>query len=198
MSGVQELDARAVAASVAVVEAVGPGQLELPTPCGDWTLGRLLAHMAGQHHGFAAAARGEDTDLTIWADRPVGDQPAAVYRASAAEVVGAFAEEGVLERAFWLPEVHPRLRFPAPTAIGFHLLDYVLHTWDVAAALGTSAEFDAELLDAALAVAAKVPEGPSRLVPGAAFGPGVPLPAEASPLDRLIASSGRSPAWPKR
>jgi uncharacterized protein (TIGR03086 family) len=200
--GVVELDARAVAVSVAVVGGVGPGRLGLATPCGGWTLGRLLAHMTGQHYGFAAAARGEGADVSVWSDRPVDGAPAAGYAGAAAEAVAAFAGPGVLEREFWLPEVHPRVRFPGPAAVGFHLLDCVVHAWDVAAALGTPAglggDLGGELVDAALAVAVRVPRGAARLVPGAAFGPVVALPAGASRLEQVLALCGRSPRWPER
>ncbi|HEY6297947.1 MAG TPA: maleylpyruvate isomerase N-terminal domain-containing protein, partial [Streptosporangiaceae bacterium] len=57
------LDARAVQASVAVVSKAGPADLARPTPCGDWTLGQLLAHMTEQHDTFAAAAAGNGADL---------------------------------------------------------------------------------------------------------------------------------------
>lgn len=195
MTGLVELDARAVAESVRVVSGVGRGQLDLPTPCAGWTLERLLAHMAGQHAGFAAAASGEDTELPAWADRPVGDDPGGAYARAADEALTAFAAPGVLERTFLLPEVHPALRFPATTAIGFHLLDYAVHAWDVAAALGTSVDLDPDVLDAALAVASQVPVGDYRTAPGAPFAPPVPLPADAPPLHRLLASTGRSPHW---
>jgi uncharacterized protein (TIGR03086 family) len=197
MTDVLEIDRRAVAASVDIVGAVDAGSLHLPTPCEGWTLGRLLGHMAGQHHGFAAAARGEGADLSVWADRPVGDDPAGDYAKAADEVVTAFAEEGVLERRFRLPEVHPQAAFPAATAIGFHLLDYVVHGWDVARALGTVPRFDPDLIEAALAVAARVPDGPTRLEPGAAFRPAVPVPNGTSRLDLLLSSLGRSPLWPR-
>jgi hypothetical protein len=36
--------------------------------------------------------------VTVWADRPVGANPAGVFAASAAAVAAAFAEDGVLER----------------------------------------------------------------------------------------------------
>jgi hypothetical protein len=48
--GIVSLDARAVQASVTVVSTAGPADLARPTPCGDWTLGQLLAHMAVQHN----------------------------------------------------------------------------------------------------------------------------------------------------
>lgn len=195
MTGVVELDARAVAESVRVAGAVKPGQWELPTPCPDWNLGELLAHMAGQHAGFAAALRGEDAGLAAFAPLPLGDDPAASYAATADAALAAFAAPGVLERTVLLPEIHPTLRFPARTAIGFHLLDYVVHAWDVAVSIGTPVDLDPEILSAALSVAEQVPQGVSRTAPGAAFGPVLPTPDGASVLDRVLTLSGRTPSW---
>jgi uncharacterized protein (TIGR03086 family) len=229
MSTVVDLDARAVAESVRVVRAAGDAGPEglglglrlglgLATPCADWDLGQLLEHMAGQHAGFAAAARGRDTGLAAWAPLPLGDDPVDAYRRAADDVLAAFAEPGVLERTMLLPEIHPRLRFPAATAIGFHLLDYVVHAWDVAAASGTAVDFGPEVLTAALAVAERVPAGAARTEPGAAFGPvldlggtvdmgggtassggaggdGTGSGGAAGVLDRVLALTGRSPGW---
>ncbi len=102
---IRELNRRAVAATVGIVGKVRNDQLGLPTPCEQWTLRQLLAHMNGQHHGFAAAARGETSDLSVWADRPVGDDLHAAYAAAAADVTTAFAKDGMLERRLWLPEI---------------------------------------------------------------------------------------------
>ena len=188
-------DRRAVEAGVALVATVEPGQLGLATPCAGWNLGRLLAHMAGQHRGFAAAARGDGADLAVWADRPVGDDPAGGYAKAADEVLAAFAAPGALERRWALPEVHPTFAFPGTTALGFHLLDYVVHAWDVARSLGTPVEFDDEVLAVALAVAERVPNGPERLAPGAAFRPALAAGEAAGPLERILAATGRTPAW---
>ncbi|MDI5961248.1 TIGR03086 family metal-binding protein [Streptantibioticus silvisoli] len=194
MTGLVDLDRRAVEAGVQLVAAV-TGDLARPTPCAGWTLGRLLAHMAGQHRGFAAAARGGGADLAVWADLPVDGDPAQGYAKAAAEALTAFAEPGAPERRWALPEVHPTFGFPGTTALGFHLLDYVVHGWDVAESLGTAVEFDDEVLGAALAVAERVPDGPERLAPGAAFRPALPAPGAAGPLERILAATGRSPAW---
>nr|SBO92287.1 hypothetical protein BN4615_P1801 [Nonomuraea gerenzanensis] len=105
----------------------------------------------------------------------------------------AFAGEGVLDRMFPLPEVGAR-PFTARQAISFHLVDYVVHSWDVARTLGVTVEFPAEVLDAAATVARAVPQGEARLVPGAAFAPEVPWPG-GSALDRIVAVLGRSPDW---
>lgn len=190
-------DQRAVRASVMVVARVTRDDLDRPTPCQAWTLADLLAHMTAQHRGFAAAARGHGADLAIWQPRPLGADPAGQYAAAVADVLSAFAGQGVPERLFALPEFGPGAAFPGAQAIGFHLVDYVVHAWDVARSLGVLLELDEDLAGDALPIALAVPDGGNRLKPGAAFRPGLPAPASSPPLDRILAALGRSPRWPE-
>lgn len=190
-----ELDRRAVQASVGVVARATVGDLALPTPCAKWTLGELLAHMTVQHDGFAAAAAGRGADLEVWEARPAGDDAVAEYIAAADRVLAAFAQPGVLERKFALPEIIRALTFPAAQAISFHFIDYVVHGWDVARSLGVRYELSPELAEAALPVAEAVPDGPQRLKPGAAFRPGLAAPQGSAALDRVLLALGRSPGW---
>jgi uncharacterized protein (TIGR03086 family) len=187
------LDALAVRASVELVERARPADMARPTPCADWTLHGLISHMTAQHYGFAAAAGG-DGDLARWRPRRLGSDPAADYRASAETVLAAFSADGVLDRQFPLPEFAAGPDFPARQAVSFHLVDYVVHSWDVAKALGLQVHFTRELLDTALQVAQAVPDGAARLAPGAAFSPAV-AGRDGSPLDRIVAVLGRSPGW---
>ena len=110
-------------------------------------------------------------------------------------VIAAFAQPGVMERGFALPEIMPGMEFPAQQAISFHFIDYVVHGWDVARALGQPYELDDDLLKAAVPVAEAVPEGERRQRPGAAFRPGLPAPDRAGPMEQILAALGRSPAW---
>jgi uncharacterized protein (TIGR03086 family) len=186
------LDAQAVRASVELVAQMSAQDLARPTPCADWTLHGLLRHMIAQHHGFAAAADGDD--LGRWRIRPLGRDPVADYRAAAERVLATFAGAGVLDRDFSLPEIAQGLMFPAQQAISFHFVDYVVHSWDVARTLDVPVDLDPALLDVALRVAEAVPGGDARLAPGAAFAPGVAW-SGGSRLDRIIAILGRSPGW---
>ncbi|HEY2553542.1 MAG TPA: TIGR03086 family metal-binding protein [Streptosporangiaceae bacterium] len=196
MADIRELNRRTLEATVGIVGRVSPAQLSQPTPCADWTLRQLLAHMTGQHYGFAAAASGETEDMTVWADRPAGDDFAAAYARAVARVTAAFSEVDLGRDRLWLPEIRAAVRFPAEMAIGFHFLDYVVHGWDVARSIGVPVSFDSEVLDEVQVRAAQVPEGEARLAPGAAFRPAVTEPPDASPLDRVVARLGRSPRWP--
>lgn len=121
----------AVEASVDVAAAVRPEQLSLPTPCAGWDLADLLIHMTAQHHGFAAAARGNGADLNAWSGAPlraaIAADPAGTYAAAAHDVLTAFAADGIDDAPFALPEFGVDVTVPGATAIGFHFVDYVVH-----------------------------------------------------------------------
>ncbi|MFZ0189166.1 MAG: TIGR03086 family metal-binding protein [Streptosporangiaceae bacterium] len=188
------LDARAVLASVQIVSQASAADLARPTPCPDWRLAELLAHMTAQHNGFAAAAAGYGADLVHWqTGAPVAD-PVGEYAVAAARVMAAFAAAGVLAGEFVLPEISPELRFPAAEAIGFHFVDYVAHGWDVAQALGRAYDLEPDVLAAALPIAQAVPDGERRRRPGAAFAPRVAA-SSGGPLGQIVALLGRRPDW---
>ncbi|MEU8223430.1 TIGR03086 family metal-binding protein [Kribbella sp. NPDC048915] len=189
------LDAEAVRVSIDLAATATPADLSRPTPCRAWTLYGLLAHMATQHYGFAAAARGS-ADPDAWKLRDLGDDPVKAYIASAEHVLEAFAEPGVVDRTFPLTEFGPDAAFPGAQAISFHFIDYVVHSWDVAKSLGTTVPFAPATLEAAEAVAQVVPVGDIRLAPGTPFAPAVSWSGEDR-LDRIVAHLGRTPSWPQ-
>ena len=183
----------AVRTSVEIVSQVSADDLGKPTPCSEWTVADLLAHMTAQHHGFAAAARGEGGDLAAW-EVSVSSRAVADYAEAAEDVLAAFAEPEVPQREFALPEFGPAARFPATQAVGFHLIDYVVHGWDVARSLGLDYRLAPELAEPALRIALAVPDGEGRVKPGAPFGPALAADDE-DPLNRILAALGRSPKW---
>jgi len=186
------LDAQAVHKSIEIVSRATPEDMTKPTPCRAWTLYGLLAHMATQHYGFAAASRGE-ADHAAWRLRWLGDDPVGAYREAAEHVLKAFAADGVLDRTF--PMVEFEAEVPGHQAVSFHIVDYVVHSWDVARTLGIPVEFEPELVEISHEVIAIAPPGEARVVPGVPFGPVVPW-SGGSRLDQLLAFLGRSPNWP--
>ena len=196
---VRSLHRIAVQASVDVVSVVTTDDLAKPTPCADWNLADLLAHMTVQHRGFAAAARGRGADEAIWQPATVAEavaaDPAGTYSAAAIEVIDAFADDGVLDSEFALPEFGPGAMFPAAMAIGFHYVDYVVHGWDVARTLGQSYQPPADVVAAALPLAFLVPDGDFRTIDNAPFGPAIASAEPADDFDRILTYLGRSPQW---
>lgn len=192
-----ELDRIAVYEALRVVELAQDEDWERDTPCAGWDLRQLVAHMAAQHHGFAAAARGAGGDRVYWQEPEDMSDPARTHRAAAAAVLASFAEPGATEREFALPELGAS--FPGRTAIGFHFIDYVVHAWDVAAALGVKPDLPKDVLDIALVVARLVPTDPAGRGPGFAFAPPLDVPPGADPLDETLRLLGRTPEhWPAK
>jgi uncharacterized protein (TIGR03086 family) len=169
----------------------------------------LIEHMTAQHHAFAAAAGSSRS-----AAEPVaaGEAPAATaefprdesapsiqdvvgrYEESARTVIAAFADVNSLDRPFWLAEFGRAV--PGRLAVGFHLVDYVVHGWDVARAIGAAYQPDAEVLALTRPIARAVPDGPERLEAGAAFAPALPVTAGIDPLGEILRLLGRDPAYP--
>jgi len=190
------MDARAVASSVAVVDRVAVDDLGRLTPCVAWDLRALIAHMTVQHWGFAAAAEGRGGDPEVWLlpDRPSAD-PVADYRIASERVTTAFAAVDLDNAVFALPEFGVGAAFPAPVAMRFHLIDYLVHAWDVGTALGVEIRPDDDLLPVALAIAERVPGGAARKGTGAAFGPAVDEQDQRDIWSRILRLLGRSPDW---
>ncbi|HEX4252239.1 MAG TPA: TIGR03086 family metal-binding protein [Pseudonocardia sp.] len=192
MIDTRPLHQRALKLATTVVDRVGPADATRGTPCPPWDLHALLAHMIGQNHGFATAIAGPgDAPLDAFAPRPPAPDPAAEWAASAELLTRSFAGAD-LARPVLLPEISAEYPFPAGVVIGFHLLDTVVHGWDVATALGVDYQPDDELVDATLRVAQFVPTGPAREEPGAAFAPVLPAAADTAPWPRTLALLGRA------
>lgn len=184
-------DARALALAERSVTQVTAADLEVPTPCAEWTLRELLVHMTGNNNGFADAAEGKPADPDVWNGSAVGEDVVGEYMKSSERVRAAFGAAGVLERRL---DVHGFGSYPAAVAIGMHFVDYLTHGWDVAKAIGAQGELDEDLCAAVLEMGKRWPE--ASWGPGAPFGRRVEVAADASAQDRMLGFLGRSPNWP--
>jgi len=92
--------------------------------------------MIGQNRGFALAVATGDADESDCAApnfRP--GELSEAWTQSADQVLTAFAGAD-LQQEVRLVEINPDGTFPAAAAVRMHLLDTVIHTWDVANRLG--------------------------------------------------------------
>jgi uncharacterized protein (TIGR03086 family) len=125
----------------------------------------------------------------------VARDPAGTYALAAADVLEAFGADGVLDASFALPEFGSGAAFPGAMAIGFHFVDYVVHAWDVARAIGAPLRLPDDVISAVLPLALAVPDGEFRTDAGSPFGRAIAIDDAASDLERLLLHLGRSPAW---
>lgn len=189
----REPDRRVLAVTTGIVEQVRPDQLDLPTPCGGWTVRDLLRHMVGNNNGFAAAALGEPPSSKVWDGVDVTD-PVAEFAASATRAAEAFAAVEPLTGTF---AVLGYGDVPAGQAVGMHFIDYLAHGWDVAVSVGVPAGLDEASCAAVLRIGAGWPRDSLAIWgPDAAFGFRVEVPADAPVTDRMLGFLGRSPSWP--
>jgi uncharacterized protein (TIGR03086 family) len=177
-----ELLAAALDEARRLVEGIGQGQWDGPTPCAEWSVRDLTGHLVTGNRLFARAVRG---DLPPAA--PVEqDRYAAALRESADELLAAFTAPGALDRVV----VVPFGRVPGIVALHLRLVEALVHGWDLASATGQVPRFDDESAERGLEFSrAKLSEVPANRSP---FGPPQPVDPHAPVLDRLAALLGRS------
>lgn len=147
------------------------------TPCAGYTCDDLAEHLIGTITGLGAMAGADVTD-------PGGDSLEHRIATVAAQAVTAW--RGV-DLAGTVPG--PRGDLPAAFAGDILSIEFLIHAWDFAQASGQDIRPSDEVVAYVDAATRRVAaEGRDRI-----FDPEVPAPADATPLDRLVAYSGRSP-----
>ncbi|MFB1294199.1 TIGR03086 family metal-binding protein [Mycobacterium sp. pW049] len=182
------------AACVGTAELLGQvndDQLAAATPCGSMDLGAVIAHIGGLSLAFEAAARKEFGELTDTAPE-MGDGPDADWRTSYPGHLARLAEAW-REPAAW--EGMSRaggVDFPADVGGLIALTEVVVHGWDVAVAAGLPYDVPDKMLTAVRDHVASFSGG--EPIEGL-FGAAVPVPDDAPLMDRVVALTGRDPAW---
>ncbi|MFD4986552.1 TIGR03086 family metal-binding protein [Streptomyces sp. NPDC058374] len=183
----------AAEAVTVLADGVTPDQYDDPTPCPAYSVRHLLGHLSGLSLAFRDAAMkhlGGATDTDPTATRPdIGDDWHAELTARLTELPAAWRSPGAWEGVTQAGGV----TFPAAEAGVVALNELVVHGWDLARATGQPYAPDPAGLEvsyAMLSAAAESGEESAGL-----FGPPVPVAENASLLDRVVALSGRDPAW---
>ncbi|MDO8391800.1 MAG: TIGR03086 family metal-binding protein [Actinomycetota bacterium] len=165
----------------AVGGAITPQQYAAPTPCAAFTVLGVLEHMAGLAGGFAPAFRG-DPSPTAPAEGAIDVR----FQQAMDELLVAVMTPGAMERIVETPFG------PMPGAVFSRLVafDGLVHGWDLASSTGQSWDPSAALVAEVDGFARQAisPE----LRDGDTFAQEIDPPAGASPLQRLVAFSGRT------
>ena len=183
----QQLES-AIASLRTVVAGIKPDQLDDPTPCANFDVRTLLGHFLGNLDSVAGGLRGGRMPAEL-PPRPeiLGDDPVKAYDSVMADFLAAVRSPGAMERVLTVPfgEV------PAPALIGFVAFDLVVHGWDLATATGQPYDPPAALVAEVDTFARQVVAPEWR--DGDTFAAEVELAPDASPLEQLVAFSGRQP-----
>lgn len=163
-----------------MVNAVGD-RWSAPTPCPDWDARGVVEHVIGFHDVLLLRP------LNAKPRRPK-DDPVARWEVTVNAIGSVMPDlgEGLV------------LATPGDTYMDLGLLlpmltgDVVVHTWDLAKAIGAPPSLDPELVERAFHDARKQP---SHLRTSDMFGPPVPVPDDADVVTKLVALLGRDPEW---
>ncbi|MGW0821212.1 TIGR03086 family metal-binding protein [Streptomyces sp. NPDC002845] len=176
-----------------LAENVRDEQLGDTTPCPQYAVRNLLGHLLGLAVAFRDAGRkdlGPTTDTSP--DTAVPDVDAG-WRAALLKALDELAEAW-RDPAAWTGETRAGgVDLPGAVAGVIAADELVVHAWDLARATGQPYDPDPAALEAAHGFLAAAAEDPSR--GDGIFGPVVPVPDDATLLDRAIGLSGRDPEW---
>ncbi|WP_405882623.1 TIGR03086 family metal-binding protein [Streptomyces sp. NBC_01136] len=174
---------------LAAVRGVPADAWGAPTPCSDWSVRQVLNHARLDQQALVMQING-----TV----PAGDPFApvdALEGDATAELVAVFAAATAAWESGRDAECVPTPMGPMPAELGAAAaaLDAALHAWDIARATGQD-------LPLSESVAERLEDIAGRLVDFVRdnfgkYGPALPVAADASRADKLLAFTGRAPHW---
>lgn len=186
MMDIQDLYERALDQTGRIVEGIQPDQLASPTPCSEWDVKTLVAHLVAGNLNSAARAEGKPPQADDSEDL-LGDNPAQAYRQSAEAAKRAWRQPGRLDQLYEMPMG----TLPGRAVLSIRLLESVAHGWDLARGTGQAPTYDDDIVQAALDVA-QANLGGERPA-GFPFAPVVETSGNLPAIDRLAAFLGRQP-----
>jgi uncharacterized protein (TIGR03086 family) len=170
-----------------VVAGVSESDWDKPTPCSDYTVKDLVAHMVGWSSSFVAAAQGvtPEGDPTTYV---AGPGSAMEFRTAVETITAGWSANGA-DRQVSLIGAGP---MPGQMVLDMTMMEYLAHGWDLAKATGQPMPYTDEEAQEILDLAKKnLPE--QYRGEGKPFGTIVDVPVSAPPLDRFAGFMGRMP-----
>jgi uncharacterized protein (TIGR03086 family) len=174
-------DYETAAAGFAAVLAQCPSALDGASPCQDWTAQDVITHVLDGTAHFTASFGGTVPEIPDDADLPTR------YAALKTALADAARTPGALDAMVPSPIGGD---VPASVMLGIYTSDTLIHTWDLARAIGVEVELDADLLQRSWDGIIPIESMVRR--PGV-FGPAVEVPDDAPFQDRAMAFFGRQP-----
>jgi uncharacterized protein (TIGR03086 family) len=163
-----------------LVQPIGPDELHCPTPCRDWDVQALAEHLVDTISRLGVAV-GIPTTV------PDADSIDQRIQQVTQPILAEWRRRGLTADV-----VFSGRTLPAHLALGILCLELVVHGWDFAVALHRPIHVIDAHAAYVLGLARQTLNPESRTIAG--FDPPVPVAADASPLDQLVAFTSRNPA----
>lgn len=168
------------------VELVGDAQWSEPTPCTDWDVRKLVAHVVDEArwapHLLSGGTVSDAGDR--FSGDPLGDDPKTAWSEAAAAAREAFAAEGALDHTVLVSAGEMGAR----DYLWEMTVDATVHAWDLARAIGADERLDPELVRRIHNQREKDPEA---YVESGLFRPPVQVAAHADLQARMLGLTGR-------
>lgn len=162
-----------------LVSTVGDEQLRLPTPCSDWVVADLLAHV----HQFSSVFTSNAAKQPAHPPASLVDDWRTAIPASLDELAEAWRDESAWHGTVSAGGVAMNAADNALVAVE----EMTVHGWDLARATGRTIDPGEEQLDRVDAFLERFGSAP--------FADAVRPPANADRLERIIARTGRDARW---
>ncbi|EST38144.1 hypothetical protein N566_09155 [Streptomycetaceae bacterium MP113-05] len=178
----------------ALVKEIGDDELTGRTPCEAMSVGAMLDHLMGLTLAFRWAAEKTPAPQT-GPGEPSAENLDPAWRTELPARLDALVTAW-RDPAAWEGEAKAGgVVMPAEVMGLVAMNELVIHGWDVARATGRTYVCGPETVEAVLVfLRLSAEESGGQGTPGL-FGPVVPVPENAPPLDRAVGLAGRYPSW---
>jgi len=197
------LFARAVDIAEPVLAGVQLEQLDLPSPCVEYSVRELLDHLVFVLHRVAALGRGDEAFAPNALSATSTGDWASDWRDAAVEMESAWADDDTLRATMVLPWA----TMTGAEVLSMYVSEITTHTWDLATATGQHPAWDDEVCRLGLSamhrdlpMADRTPmweafraHAPANLQFDPPFANAIAVAADAPLIDQLVAWTGRQP-----
>lgn len=168
------------------VSQIADDQWSEPTPCEDWDVRALVAHMVDECRWVPYLLGGGTPQEAgdRFAGDPLGDDPKAAWRAASSAAREALGAEGALDHSVTVSagEISARDYLWQLT------VDLAVHAWDLARGIGVDDQLDHELVRR---IHAETEKDTETLAKSGQFHPPLHAPAHADLQTRMLGLFGR-------
>jgi uncharacterized protein (TIGR03086 family) len=175
-----------------LIDHIKPDQLDAPTPCTEFDVRRLINHLLFWAPSLEAAAYKRAVPTPAESESGVDlveDDWASTLQGHVDRAVAAWSDP-----AAWhgVTQMGGPTELPAPLVGGMVVGELVVHGWDLGRATGQQPGWDDDLLEYLYGEVDRSAELGRQM---GIYGPEVHVSPSAPILDRVLALSGRDPAW---